>query len=245
MSVPMPPDFAAMLAADEADPFLSLRRGGTEVYLVRHADALPDADEVAMGGYDDQGLSALGRRQAKALAERLRAVPLAAVYSSPLRRAQQTAAPLAQDHDMLVRVDGALREVELGPVGPSALPGATAEEQSAALREQLKAIAIVAIGGGRWSAIPGSEPSEQLRARVEAAITRIAAAHAGSRVAIVSHGGAINAFIASVLHIERDYFFPVANTAISVVRLRGQQRLLMGLNDIAHLYTAGLMRLLP
>ncbi|MGZ6392353.1 MAG: histidine phosphatase family protein, partial [Ktedonobacterales bacterium] len=67
--------------AEIDDPFLSLKRGGTEVYLIRHADALPGADEVVGGGYDEQALSVLGRRQGQALGERMREVPLAVVYS--------------------------------------------------------------------------------------------------------------------------------------------------------------------
>src|SRR5262252_1227301 len=79
--------------ADEVgtDPFLSLKQGATEIYLIRHGDALPDADEAVGGGYDEQGLSDLGRRQAQALGERFSSVALGAIYSSPLGRARQTA----------------------------------------------------------------------------------------------------------------------------------------------------------
>src|SRR5437879_2830024 len=82
--------------AEIDDPFLSLKRGATEVYLIRHADALPGADEVVGGGYDEQALSELGRRQGQALGERMREIPLAAVYSSPIGRAVQTARYVAE-----------------------------------------------------------------------------------------------------------------------------------------------------
>lgn len=233
-------DFARRLENAESDPFLSLKRGGTEVYLIRHADALPGAEELVAGGYDDQALSELGRRQAAALAERLRALPLAAIYSSPLGRAVQTAAPTAHALGLEVQIDADLREVELGPIGPEAFAGATPGERAEALRARLRDIAVLALGSGKWSSIPGTEPSAHLRARVTQAVGRIAAAHPGQRVAIISHGGAINAYLAALLDIERDYFFPAANTAISVVRLKGEQRLLLTLNDIAHLQRAGL-----
>jgi hypothetical protein len=53
----------------ETDPFLRLESGGTEIYLIRHGDTLPEADEVEDGSYDAQPLSELGRRQSLALAE--------------------------------------------------------------------------------------------------------------------------------------------------------------------------------
>ncbi|TMB72309.1 MAG: histidine phosphatase family protein [Chloroflexi bacterium] len=63
--------------------------GVTEVWLVRHADVY-DEDEVVA----DPSLSPLGRRQAERLAQRIKSVKVDAVYSSPLRRALQTAAAL-------------------------------------------------------------------------------------------------------------------------------------------------------
>jgi broad specificity phosphatase PhoE len=60
-------------------------------------------------------------------------------------------------------------------------------------------------------------------------------------VAIFSHGGAINAFFADLLGLDRDYFFPAANTSVSVARVQGERRLLMALNDISHLREAGVL----
>ncbi|MBF6591996.1 MAG: histidine phosphatase family protein [Ktedonobacterales bacterium] len=233
-------DFAHQLLTDDADPFLSLKRGGTEVYLIRHADALPGMEEVVAGGYDEQDLSELGRRQAQALAERLRASSLTAIYTSPIGRALQTAIPTARALNIEVQVDVALREIALGPIGPTAFPSATPRALAEALRTRLRDIAVIALESGRWSSIPGTEPSAALRARITAAVAQIAAAHPGQRVAVVSHGGAINAYFAALLGIERDYFFPAANTSISIVRVKGPRRLLLALNDIAHLRQAGL-----
>ena len=63
--------------------------GVTEVWLVRHADVYDQGEVVA-----DPSLSPLGRRQAERLAQRIKSVKVDAVYSSPLRRALQTAAAL-------------------------------------------------------------------------------------------------------------------------------------------------------
>jgi probable phosphoglycerate mutase len=224
----------------QPDPFMSLRHGGVELYLVRHADALPDADEVADGGYDAQALSALGRRQAEALADRLRAISLAAIYTSPLARAIQTARPTAVSHELGVQRVEELREIALGTLESDAPGGATPEEVSALLRTRLREIATIAVSTGSWESIPGTEPSTLLRARLTAAMNRIIASHSGERVLIVSHAGAINAYLAALLGISHDYFFPTANTSISVIRAQGERRMLFSLNDIAHLAQAGL-----
>lgn len=222
------------------DPFLSLKRGSTEIYLIRHADALPGADEVVGGGYDEQALSELGRRQGRALGERMRTTPLAAVYSSPIGRARQTAAYVAEAQGLDVQVEPGLREVMLGPIGVSGDEQTSPEAVSELLRQRLRQIAAIAVTVGTWSSIPGSEPSEALRARVVEAVERLAAQHAGKRIALVSHAGSINAYLAAILRIERDYFFPAVNTSISVVRVKGPTRMLFALNDIAHLRESGL-----
>lgn len=222
----------------EADTFLSLKGGGTELYFVRHGDALPDQDEVVLGDYDAQALSELGRRQAQALARRMAIYKPTALYSSPTGRAVQTAQPTADALGLSITIDDDLREVELGSIGGDIATDDPAEV-SKLLRQRLREIAHIAVGGGQWSAIPGSESSQQLRQRVNAAVARIHQRHPGERVAIFSHGGAINAYFADLLRLERDYFFPAANTSVSVARVRGERRLLMALNDISHLREAG------
>jgi broad specificity phosphatase PhoE len=222
------------------DPFLSLAQGSAELYLIRHADALPEADEVVLGHYDEQSLSDLGRRQAEALAARMRETALAAIYSAPLGRARQTAAPLAEALELEVQIEPGLREVDLGPLHPELTTDVTPIEFAAALKARLRAVAALAVGSGSWAGIPGSEPSAELRARITEAVARIAAAHPGQRVALFSHAGTINAYFAAILGIARDYFFPAANTSISVVRVKGERTLVLALNDVAHLRAAGL-----
>lgn len=224
------------------DPFLSLKNGGTEIYLIRHADALPAANEVADGGYDDQALSELGRRQAEALAASIREVPLAAIYSSPIGRARETAAAVAAATGLEVRIEPEWREVELGPIGPALNSGISQEELSRLLKRRLAEIAAVAVTTGRWDSIPGSEPSAQLRARLTAAAHRLARQHRGERIAMVSHAGSINAYLAALLGLANDYFFPAANTSISIVRVKDQRHMLLALNDVHHLRLAGLLK---
>ena len=75
--------------------------GVTELWLVRHADVYDGLDDV-----HDPPLSARGREQATRLAQRIRRLPMAAVYASPARRAQETARALTDD----LRLDARLGE---------------------------------------------------------------------------------------------------------------------------------------
>jgi len=84
--------------------FLIGVEGVTELWLVRHADCYRDMTEA-----DDPPLSSLGRDQAQRLAERVRHAKPAAVYSSPYRRAMETARAITDD----VRIDNRLIEMAL------------------------------------------------------------------------------------------------------------------------------------
>ena len=235
-----------MATAEPAkDLFLRLKNGAAELYLIRHGDALPAGDEIVPGGtYDDQPLSELGRKQASALAARWGQIPFDAIYSSPYRRARETAEVLAQTCGLEVLIEPEVREIHLGQVGAGLPKDVSREEYAAALRARLDEIVQIVGRVGYWSAIPGSEPSAEFRARVAAAIDGIGARHAGQRVAIFSHGGVINAYLAILLGLERDFFFPIVNTSVSTVRVQADRRIILGINEISHLRDAGLIKLI-
>ncbi len=218
------------------DPFLMRRDGAAELFLIRHADAIPEADEIIPGGiYDDLPLSRGGREQALALAERLKSLSFNAAYSSPLRRCQETAAPLLEYLRLPLKIVPGIKEIRLGNPFPLPTDGSNLEELTRALQARQVEIVRLAGGTGRWDAIPDSEPSREFRRRVVEAIDGIARQHQGERVLIFCHGGVINAYLAEVLGLEKDFFFPAANTSISVVRASSQQRVIYVINDLAHL----------
>ncbi len=218
-----------------ADPFLRLSQGGTEILLIRHGDAVRAGDDVELGGYDEQGLSQLGQRQAAAMAPDVAARQPVAIYSSPTRRAQETAWPLAHALGLPVLVESGLREVDLTRVRPSIPAEVPPSERAELLRRYLRGMEQQAMAVGKWSLIPGAESSTSVRARITAAVDALAARHVGQRIVMVSHAGAINAYIATFLDLERDFFFPIMNTAISTVRVRGSEHLLVELNASHHL----------
>jgi probable phosphoglycerate mutase len=220
------------------DPFLLRHETVAELFIVRHADAIPDEDEIIPSGvYDDLPLSRVGRKQALALAKRLEDVSFNAVYSSPLRRCLETAAPLVEHLGVTPIVVPDLREIRLGPVLPMPEDVNDLAALTKALKERQVEIVRIAGGANSWDAIKDSEPSKEFRQRVVTAFDEIAHHHTGERVLAFAHGGVVNAYVAETLGLERDFFFPAGNTSITIVRVRSSDmhRVLYILNDIAHL----------
>jgi probable phosphoglycerate mutase len=219
------------------DPFLLQREGAAELFIVRHADAIPGADEIIPSGiYDDLPLSRIGREQAHALAERLAKLHFDALYSSPLKRCLQTAEPLTERLGMTPTIVEGLKEIRLGNIRP--LPDDTQDltALTQALQERQRDIVRLAGEAGNWDAIPDSEPSQAFRQRVVEAFDDIASRHIGQRVLAFAHGGVVNAYAAETLGLRRDFFFPAANTSITVVRASGKHRVLYILNDFGHVF---------
>ncbi len=218
------------------DPFLLQHTNAAELFIVRHADAIPDEDEIIPSGiYDNLPLSRLGREQAQALAERLSNVSFHAIYSSPLRRCLETAAPLVERVGITPIIVPDLKEIRLGEVLPLPPDGNDLAALTQALQARQVEIVRVAGNTGHWDTIKDSEPSQEFRKRVVDALDEIARHHMGERVLAFSHGGVVNAYVAEVLGLERDFFFPAGNTSITMVRVAGNHRVLFVLNDIAHL----------
>ncbi|HTK10177.1 MAG TPA: histidine phosphatase family protein [Ktedonobacteraceae bacterium] len=220
------------------DPLLLHSNHAAELFLIRHGDAIPEADEIIPGGtYDNLPLSKIGRQQARALAERLKTIHFAAAYSSPLRRCQETAAPLLELLAMQASIVEGIQEVRHGDVIdiPDFKEGEDLGPLTRMLQQRLGEIARLVGPSGSWDAISGAESSKGFRKRVVSAIDEIAQKHQGERVLIFAHGGTINAYAAEVLGLEKEFFFPCANTSITIVRASGEQRVLFILNDIAHL----------
>ena len=212
----------------------SLAHGATEVLLVRHAEAAPSeavegaSQNEGRGVYRDLPLTRAGRAQAHALAARLAGAAITTIYSSPLRRAVETAQIISDTIGHAIAYDERMREVEIG--------GLDEPRHPAEFGAHLDRLAELAIAHGGWSQIPGSEESQSIRVRMRAAVDDIAADHPGKRVVAVTHAGTINAYLADVLGLPSDFFFPAGNTSISTVRLHRGQRLLVSLNDVAHLH---------
>lgn len=198
-----------------------------EVILIRHA--IPVRRELESGAADPE-LSAQGVRQAELLAEYLSSESLDAIYSSPMLRAQQTAAPLASLFSLGISlVDGV---AEFDRHSEWYVP---VEELKAANDPRWHELV-----SGEWTAT--HETEEQFISRVTSAIETIISDHGSQRVAIVCHGGVINAYIASILGVgnKRGFFYPNYTSIHRVAAARSGERSVVTLNETSHLRGSGL-----
>ena len=193
-----------------------------EIVLVRHAlpvriDATPD------GSPADPGLVELGLEQAARVADALRHDKVDALYTSPSRRAVETAAPLGAGLGLEPVLEAGIAEFDAG-------------DASYVPVEELRAS-----GDPRWHRLVagdlysvGIDPVE-FRARVVEAVDRIAAQHVGGRAVLVSHSGSINAYAGHVLGEERAIWFAPAYCSITRIAIsRTGRKGIVSLNETGH-----------
>jgi probable phosphoglycerate mutase len=179
-----------------------------------------------VGGHADPALAPQGREQAQRVGERLATAGIHVIYVTPLQRTAQTAEPLARRLGLTPQVEQDLREVNLGEWEGGLYRKMVAERHPLAQRMWAEE---------RWEVIPGAERSEGFAARVKAGITRIAARHAGQRVAVFAHGGVIGQILALAAGSRRFAFVTSDNGSISRLVIDGDRWVIRGFNDVAHL----------
>jgi len=191
--------------------------------------------ERRIQGNQDPALSDRGRRQADLLVAGLAArLPksVTAVYTSPLRRAAETAERIAGAFGLPIIPEPGFREMRLGR-----WEGMTVAEIQAAFPGTYE----------RWLADPQTHPApegERLGAfarRVTAAFDRMRATHPGADLILVSHGGPIKALVCHILGLNVRWLFRIKqdNTAVTVLEADEATRRVVLLNDTCHLSGAG------
>ncbi len=199
----------------------------TEIYFVRHGQTAQNAAK-RFQGHSDTDLDETGRSQARRVAARLAHENPAAIYSSDLTRAVQTAEPIAKALQLTVKPREDLREINVGD--------ATGMSK-AELQEHLPAMFAE---GWHHVKFPNGESYDDTAQRVSGATRKIAAAHPGQKVIIVTHGGSIRCAVIGLLGIPvkaLEGLF-VFNTSITRIAFDGNGRArMLGLNDAAHLET--------
>ena len=149
-----------------------------EVILARHGETDWNR-ERRFQGHADPPLNELGRRQSAELAGQLAGEPIARVYTSPLRRAAETAEIVAGTLGVDLEPVEPLREIDVG-----AWSGLTRDEVAARFPESY----------ARWlergpHGFEAGETYEQLAARVLPVIQELAERHPSETLLVVSHGG--------------------------------------------------------
>ncbi len=159
--------------------------GGLRVYVARHGESEANLAGVAAGSIDSP-LTPRGRRQAQSLSVTLRGLALDAVYTSPLRRALETARTAAPGRR--VHVLEGLKERSWGRFA-----GGPSNDREFLMRRQV-------LG----DSLDGGEAREAFEARVVAAVGEIRRRHTTGAVLIVGHGGSNQQVLRALLSLTAD-----------------------------------------
>ena len=200
----------------------------TTIYLIRHAQAEGNLYRRCHSWHN--GLLTLkGREQVRALEKRFEGVYFDAVYSSDLYRAMATAGAVSRPRGLTLRVDPGLREIGAG-VWEDVPWGQILYDHRDSLAAFLRC-------DPDWQ-VEGSETHPQVRRRVQAAIERIAAAHPGQTVAVVSHGCAIRAGLSAFLGLAPEQMNQLHlgnNTSVARLEVENGAVKVIYYNDESHL----------
>src|SRR2546423_4608429 len=181
----------------------------TTFLLVRHGsiDAL---GKRIVGRSPGVHLNANGKKEASQLAEALAPCDLAAIYSSPLERAQQTASQIACKKGMALTVDAGLHEIDYGEWTGKTFAEVRNVPEWTSYNLQRDA-----------AQIPGGENMMQLSRRLAATLARLRAAHTGHLLCLVTHADWIRAAGAHVSGASLDIFqrLQVDPASVSVVQV--------------------------
>ncbi len=202
----------------------------TRILLSRHGETEWNAVRRVQG-WTDIPLSTRGQAQAEALASRLSRIPLAAVYSSDLSRAAQTAAPAAARHGLTVQATPELREKGFGDW--EGLTQADLERDYPDLWHRYH------VARDQNVLVPGGETFSQVQARMAAVLSRVLAAHPGPEetVLLVGHGGSGRMLVLEALQVGLPMLPRLHLDNASLSRLDfhdGDSRVIL-LNDTGHL----------
>lgn len=192
--------------------------------FVRHGESEGNVARIIQG-WLELPLTVQGEAQAAAVADRLATSGATALYTSPLRRARQTADAIAATTGLEVVELPGLREYGFGEA-----QGMTWEQAAA-----------------RWGllerdwgvgAVPGEEGMEPFRERVRRQFDELHDRHADSIAIAVIHGGVFGALVASLCGLEPHEHVQLytGNCGIMVVgHERTGEPVIVGLNDLCHL----------
>ena len=176
--------------------------------LVRHGETEWNAQRRYQG-HTDVPLSALGLHQAELVADRLAGEKFDAIYASDLKRAWQTASPIAEKVGLPVSTEPRLREMSFG-----VLEGLKWEEAQKKYPEMLKAWL------DDYNHPPeGGESMDVFLARIAAFRDDLLSRHVSQNILLVAHGGTLNELIRSCLEVPNEqrwaFAFSMDNASIS------------------------------
>lgn len=198
----------------------------TEIFLVRHGQTNANVDEYYMG-WSDEDLNESGYRQAYCLSSRLACLNIAAIYTSPLKRARTTATIIAEPHRLEVESVSDLIEIQLG-------------DWQGMHRDEIKR---------RWPELwrqsrtdpsdlrlPGGESYKEVTKRAVRGFDMVSQTNRNKQIVIVTHDAIIRVLVAHVLGVPNSIYrrLEIDNASLSLIRI-AQSPKLVKLNDTSHL----------
>lgn len=207
----------------------------TRLLLIRHGQTLHNTQRI-ISGRNDIPINDVGHQQARKMAERVkRQYPVDVIYASPLQRTMQTAAYLGKLFDLPVLPHADLLEYGFGDL--SDIKVSQIKATNPALYQQ-----IATWNESEYSEnpirpeIPGAEPMEDFKKRMQSFTDLVIQKHAGQQVVAVSHGGFIKSFL--YYHVGGDFSryvpFWVDNTSLTIVDFYKGNPVIRLFNDNSH-----------
>jgi probable phosphoglycerate mutase len=191
-----------------------------ELLLIRHG--LPEKVVTTDGSPADPPLSAIGLKQAELVAEYLKDVRLDRLYSSPMRRAHQTAIPLAREQSLDIETEEGVAEYDRD--AGSYIPVEQLKEENYEQWQNL---------------MKGEMGNVDFRVFYDTAVSslaRIADDNRGKTIAVTCHGGVVNAWTANVLGLRPMMFFNPNYTSVSRFKVASTgEKSVITLNEYFHL----------
>ncbi len=199
----------------------------TEFLLIRHAINDWVKTGRLAGWTPGVHLNEDGKTQAAALGERLAAVNLDAIYTSPLERTAETAQAIAAHHPKLT-------VQSLDAVGEMHYGAWQGEKLSQLRREKLWEIVQVYPSRAQF---PGGEAIRQAQARAVDALETLAARHTNQRVAVVSHSDIIKLMVAHYLGAHLDFYqrLEISPASLTIIHLSTGRPYIVRVNDTSFL----------
>lgn len=196
---------------------------------MRHGETRWNQENRVLG-HTEIELNEKGRKQAERLALRLKDETVAAIYSSPLRRARETAEEIARFHGLEVVTEDGLKEVDAGE-----LDGLTFKEMMERYGDFLK----------EWLKddpslkMPGGESIAELQQRTWPAVGRMVRDHPDGVVILVSHAFAILSIICKAIGLSLSHFrrLRLSTASISILNFGERGTSLALFNDTCHLFS--------
>ena len=191
------------------------------LYMMRHGETVWNTERRYQGMTDIE-LSQTGIKQAECAAKRFENIEIDKIYCSPLKRAMATAKPIAKAKKLDIIPEENFREIHFE------------------LKAKYGDTYMNFIKNPHLYDFPGEGNISNVINRLKPSLDRIIENESGN-ILIVSHGGIIRLMIMYIMGLDNSWFTKmwINNTAISIVEIKDDRRLMLTVNDSAHLSDIG------